>query len=386
MLIRLFVKPRLLVPILGVSLVAASLYAAYGPNYCTRDFFAFWAAARQFLYGGDPYIIESYPVALTAGCPVHFPYAILNPPLGLPLLVPFAAFSFQVAVSLYLLSAMAIYFSIPFLCRSMVPRLERNTEGFFLSLLPLLTFTPFFVGIYIGQISIYVALALTLFLLLFLRGNYRSAGFCLSFTLIKPHLLYLLYTLIAVHAIRDRRFRGAMTGFGAGVTGLGLSALLFNPSIFDRYLYALFHVYRTDWITPTVGAWIRWYLPEFSHAWVTAVCVGVVGMIAYRWRAAKETDGGMDALCFATALSLATTPYLWTYDFALYTPLLFILAHRYSGVDPRRQFNIVLVLLLCNVLLVLKGFQSRYDVWYPWAVLALWYTQITSRQRCETTQ
>lgn len=336
-------------------------------HYCASDFYAFWSASQQFFSGKNPYQRSDYPSLLHGDeCQNIFPYALMNPPPGLPLLFPFAGSSISQAVSIYLLLFAAALMVSLYLSRNNVP--TRSPIDW----LPIITFSPVFLCLMLGQMAIFNALFFSLFLVLFSRQRYLLAGVVLSLTLTKPHLLYLLYVLVVFHSLQVPAMRRCLLGFLSGMLMLASLAEWIQPGIFTHYCHALENVYSHDWITPTIGTWIRLVFPGEDRGWIVPLFVGI--FFACREVYLARPPSQQQFMKFAL-ISILTTPYVWIYDLPVLLPLLCCIFAGECRLPERAvERRWVAVVFAALSILVFPGYFYRIiDLILPWLLLVCWF-------------
>jgi hypothetical protein len=294
------------------------------------DFLQYRSAATALVTGQNPYD-PAVIAALEYQEFPNLPEAVLqwNPPLLFPFTLPFAGVSFglgsllwaSLLVALLAWSAQRLLHYQCFLNQER--QLSRSWSQKVTFVLGLFLFFPLWECFRYGQVSPLLLAGFTGFLLLRLQGKESfssryAAGLCLSLTLIKPHLLYLLYLGLSFEALRKRRY-GELLGFISGAFVLGGIPLFWRPSIWQDYFFALQSM-PLYFQTPTLGSllqsldptaqWIR-FLPMF------AVGAGSIPFLFVYSRKAISQE----VYLFLAALSLFTSPYGWIYDLVLLLPL-----------------------------------------------------------------
>jgi len=343
--------------LLGAALlgVGHTFIVPGGPG--TTDFVQYWSAAEALRRGQNPYdpaVLLSIQAPLVSLTEV---IRLWNPPLIVPLISWLPALTFKAAaVVWFALGGLLITLA----CRMVLglgPRLS------LLVVMPvLLTFYPFIDSLQYGQVAPLLLLGLSGFLVL-LPTRPFSAGVALSLTLLKPHLLALIYVVSAVQAIRARDLR-AVGGFAAGALVLGIGAELLAPGIFTLYLSALAEppVYFQ---TPTAASWLQWALPG-NPSWPRLSLPIGAALLTTLIAARAPLRPLTTILPVLLPLSLLAAPYGWTYDQMLLLPALFIILHRWGHRGT-------LVLLAAHLIALYRpdGIPMQYFVWYPLLILGL---------------
>jgi len=171
----------------------------------TSHFVQYWAAARVWLAGGDPYAVESIRAAqIEAGWPADLPlnFFMRNPPWTLPLLAPFALLSFasrrfawlllNLGLLLWCLDRLWVLYGGP--CQR---RWLAWAVGF--------TFFPTLGEMQAEQVSPLILTGVVAFLALERPGRLLWAGASLMLLAVKPHLCYLPAAALLVWSVDRRR-------------------------------------------------------------------------------------------------------------------------------------------------------------------------------------
>lgn len=350
-------------------LLLGFIFYRTGPaaDFCSRDFFAFWAAGRNLVRGLSPFGTEMFPtLAREARCPAVFPYSIANPPWMNPLLAVPGYFTFRAAGAIWMIINLFLLFASLSIIFSMASKEDFRLEKHPLTIASIFSFEPVYFNLYLGQISIFVLFCYVLFLYLFFRGRSVSAGCALALTLIKPQLLYTVYFLLLALGLRRRRYprwNRALLGFVAAFITMNAAGYLMSPDSYANYLE---RISPSIWHTPTFSAWIRSYFPGLK--WLIPalpICASL-----YVVREAEREHDEMRLCNTAAIIGLCTTPYLWTYDYVLLlAPVLFMLV---SCSDTKRRIELPLLIILGNAALMLGPADMRYALWVPCYVLLLW--------------
>lgn len=305
-----------LTPLLSLR---ASLWRMPGPPY---DFDTYWAAGRLFLARLPPYSpTRMLHLEQSVGWKSNAIQLMLCPPWTLPIFAPDGALSFHVAHLLWLgisigfnfLSAAAlwIYFG-------------GSRTKLWIALLMAATYLPMARAEYLGQITPFILLCLTGFLLLTRKQRYFLAGLCLFALGIKPHLTYLVFLAVLIWIIRERRWTalaGALTVSAASMLG----AAIYNPHSLD-YFHNGYHVAIGNLCA--VGGLLRGIF-GIQHRWLQFLpsVFGIAWFIWYSRRRRSHWHWQHD-LPLLILVSVSTAAYGWYHDFILVFPALIAIAAR----------------------------------------------------------
>jgi hypothetical protein len=185
---------------------------------------------------------------------------------------------------------------------------------------------------------------------------------------LKPHLLYLVYLWLLLHAVRSRSI-AVLVGLVLGAVGLTGAALLVRPDILWLYAAAIAEppIY---WQTPTLGSWLQ-LLSDVHEPWVrllpsaiTLLCLS--GLWIFR-SSVRTWVAQRSALYVLVPLSLLTSPYGWQFDHVLLLPAALWCFSRAQTLAPQRALlpGAVLILLNVAVLLTPPGLEMEHFWWYP---------------------
>lgn len=373
-------RERLRHPLLAFPLTALILFALVDSlesidlgEFGRGDFLQYWTAAKLYLSGGNPYDLSEMTVAQRAYNTAPVTILQWNPPMIFPLTAAFSLLSFSTAALWWLvLMAACCAFALVKLIQNeafaLVSRPIRLQQVLFLA-----TFYPFAASLYYGQISPLLLFGFVVLLLgLEFEGDRRVpailAGMSFSLTLLKPHLLYLVYLWLLLNAVRSRSF-ATLAGLVLGGVGLTGAALLVRPDIVALYAAAIAEppIY---WQTPTLGSWLQ-LLSNVHEPWVRLVPSALTLLcLALMWvsrQSARFWFDSRSALYVLVPLSLLTSPYGWQFDHVLLLPTVLWCFSRAQMLASHRALlpGAVLILLNVAVLLTPPGLGMQHFWWYP---------------------
>ena len=305
----------------GLLLLAGPLL--YAGTYLTdpsvlriSHFIQYWAAARVYLAGGDPYAREQIQaLEVEAGWPAGEPlnFFMWNPPWTLPLVVPFGLLPFAAGRLAWLL----LNLGLVFFCADRLWQLYGGpADHRRVAWLVALTFFPTLMDLQAEQISPLLLLGAVGFLALERRGRLALAGAALALTAIKPHLGYLVWIALVLWSLERRRWSALLGSALAGLAAVAMP-LLVNPAVYGQYHEALAHNHPTQVITPTLGALVRFALGPNPY-WLQFVPVfaGTAWLLAH-WLRHRRTWDWVEQMPLLVSASLLTTAYLYVDDLVL---------------------------------------------------------------------
>jgi hypothetical protein len=346
----------------------------------TADILSFWAGARLFLQGDNPYDYQLLinEAALATGRPNPGVGDIWIPPWVFGAIWPFGLVSFDIIRPLWLIISILIFaiclklFSLTTTDRSKQPAWVFSPPDLvFLSL-----FYPFLLTIWLGQINPFIVIGLFLFLWLRCQ-NFPlasiAAGVALSLLLIKPHLLFLVLLAVLVEGVVTRSLK-VWLGVVIGFLTLNIPAFIFRPEIWNAYYARPTLNHLLSWMTPTLSYLLAYSVGEntllirFLPLILAAV---VLSLVAFRTvRAQNELS--LDVLVSCVGWSLCVTLYSWTYDFVLLLPValrLLQITRQYSFV----YYSVILLLLTTmNITMLLLPYDMFFSFWYPTCLMILY--------------
>jgi hypothetical protein len=247
-----------------------------------------WAAGRIALQGGNVYDPASLAQQMYPIYPIGWPrqeivYGLLYPPWTMWLFEPIGALSFPTAEVVWgcLIATTCL------LCIRLCFRLQ---DGKQLSLnllspsrlvLACIAFPPLIKLAVFGQ-SVFVSLlGLTLFCYCFQREDHFRAGFAISLTLIKPHLLLPVFAALTVSALRTRNLKLLLGGFTGFLIQVAVSGYLYPQGAslcLDLLLRNSIHI--SPLRAPTLGQ-IASYFLQIDWASPLLLIVGLAAGIIY---------------------------------------------------------------------------------------------------------
>lgn len=346
------------------------------------DFVEYWSAARLVMDGGNPYDPTALlAVERAAGWPWEDPLPMWNPPWTLALVLPVALLPFGVASFVWLLVQLGLLLvSGLLLWRYFAAQEGREWLSFYL----VVGFFPSLSALKLGQISPWMLLGLIGFLWAERQRQDWVAGASLSLLMIKPHVTYLFLAAALWWAWRRERW-SILVGWIAGLIGTSTLVLSLAPPVFRDYVGA---VRVPEWITPTVGGWLRVAL-GMERTWLQFLpsVLGGCGLVLWLWR--RRGPWCWEALAGPLLLaSVMTAAFGWSFDQVVLLPPVVAIV---SGLRAQRRLKrgvILLALVGAQVGLAAMnhwGVNDAFAVWHA-PLLGLLYLWVASGEpaRVET--
>lgn len=354
-----------------------------------NDFLQYWSASRLLNGGQNPYdALQMHEFQVQMGLPGNETVLMWNPPWTVALMAPILVLPFSAAVGAWFLLSLVLVCIMAVLIPASVAR--RSPRPVLCAAATAL-FYPMTESLRLGQLSIALTFALTVFLWCVRRRSFIFAGLALVPLSVKPHLFFLM-VVPGVLWLRQLS-RGDRTRFLGGVVSGGVvvvvGTVLVWPESVQWWLQALSHpptapgaVPMEEWQTATVSSWIRRVLLEWTgalHHWP----MWFVPLLAL------TATGGFfllkrPTICWAhitppvLCLSLLCGSYGWLFDQTL---LLVLHLKVFSQVLEWKQQRVrrrgLALLLLVNVMVwgvaALPQSAQHYFAWVPLAFLLLWW-------------
>ena len=321
------------------------------------DFAQYWSAAKLILAGQNPYdtqnIFNLEQTITSLSAPIQSPVIMWNPPLVILFIIWLGFFNFSTASTLwFVLSCIGIASSIYIILSTQ--EIKINTK----IVLAIVSFQSIMTMFFWGQITFIPLFGLSLFYYGIKRNAHLLAGIALSFTLIKPHLLYLFYLSLFI-ALPYRTYKKFWLGLIGGFLLLALAPLAIYSHVWLDWFNKI-DAPPLYWQTPTIGSFLQGYIGVDVH-WVRYLPSFIVLAI---FLSTYTRPFWKDSLALIP-LSLVTSPYGWLYDQALLLPTIFMLVS--SG--PIVIWLSALVLSAITLLPTVT--EQQYFVWYPACIFAL---------------
>ncbi len=279
------------------------------------DLLQYWSASKLFFSNQNP-----YELSLLENIQAPYPHLLVNlsndksnaisimynPPIVLPLIFYFKFVSFEIAkVFYYTLSILTLSLIFYFFdTRKLYDRIL---------ILALMFGFPFILTqLYWGQINLIILLT---FLLYFIaRKDFPVfSGVCLSFSLIKPHVLYLIYLYEFLIVIKTKDYR-IVGGFILTTLGLAFFVTLYMPNIWSNYS-ELFQIKppREYWVTASFASQLEKIYDFKNISYLNLFLSLIVFSVVIRKRQLNYSQ----QFPVVVALSLLFSPYYWIHDLCL---------------------------------------------------------------------
>jgi hypothetical protein len=339
----------------------------------SQDFSQFWAAGRLDLSGENPYDPDRIGDIKSRLSGLNETPKIVsiayNPPWAVPIFMVLSLIDYPLSRLIWLLLSVLILMY----CASRIWRLYGGAER--LRLIPILaafTFGPTFVMLRQGQVTPLVLLGVVGFMnQIEFKGNEWLAGVFAALVAIKPQILFLFWIALVSWGIDKRRWRAIV---GLGLT-LGVSTLMgmaFNMRLLSQYMTTAFKYPATVWFTPTIGSYLRLVFGQ-ERAWLQFIppLAGVLWFVV-RWKNRHTHWRWSAELPSLIFVSLFTTPFGWTYDYAVLLVAIIPAAIVTFESQSRRNVAYAASAYLGINLVYLVLHISYTDQYFGWFLPAFW--------------
>ena len=338
----------------------------------TADWVAYWNAARLARAGENPYDEAKLRASeRTLGLDEDaLTVRMWNPPWVLVLLVPWSFLPFFASVKLWMAANVAAMLA----CGTIVWRLVANKDDrgrIGVAWAATAAFIPLLFMLHMGQISGIMLVGIVGFLACAERGRAAAAGAFLALTMIKPHVVHLVWIAALWWMIVERKW-----GFAAGAASVLLPATaalaIFAPRAIEGYRIILEHpplFYRT----PTLGGILRDL--AFRDRPIVPIAVALASealflvlLIVKRPILVWKRDLGPILLA-----SVPTAAYGWCFDqVVLLVPYLMIVVRlvvRDRPLGTKRKFLAFASLIAIAAAMVAQNVRNINDVYLFWPPL-----------------
>jgi hypothetical protein len=323
---RLWGQQRVRLAVLGALVLAsfvllARQLAQAAPsdlaNFSGHDFTQYYGAARLLLQRANPYDpVTLLAMERTIGWTALDPILMWNPPWTLALVLPLTALPFNLAAWAWL----ALNSGLMLVCGAALWRIiAPGDRRYWIGMGAAIVFMPTLQALRLGQISPWLLVGITGFLVAVHARRDGLAGATLVLLTIKPHVSFLFLFAIAWWVVRERRWRVPL-GAVATLAGACVVVGVISPAIFGQYLRAASGP-PLYWRSATLGTWLRTAFGA-EQKWLQFL-PSVIGLIlCVGWVIRRK--GAWDWSHLAPGLLLASmifATYGWGFDQVILLPM-----------------------------------------------------------------
>ena len=337
-------------------------------NMPSDDFVPYWTGGRLTLHGDNPYNpqkIEQLQIAAGGVASGTYPISImLNPPWTISLFLPFSLLDYSPGRLSWLIASIFLIIISSHLLWSIY---SGNPKKRWVYLLLVFSFAPVISMLEVGQIACLILLGITGFI--YFANKQRNdwlAGAFIAIASIKPQIAFLFWVAALFWIIQQRRWL-ILVSAAITVLLLTLISMVFNPQIIAQYFSMLQSYQISDWASPTIGAYLRFFLFGTDKFWLQFL-PSIFGLLwlVYFWHNRKNSWEWRRELPAILLASIITSPYSWTYDQVILIPAI-IQIIVWIGKDWRRLSALLFVIcyFILNALdLILH--KRLDDFWFIW--------------------
>ena len=359
-------------------LILLWIRAADLPRRTVNDSVEYWASAHLLRAHHNPYDADSVlELEKQAGRPGESPLVMWNPPWVLPLLLPFALFSYPTAQYLWLLAG----------CLCMFASLHKLWQLYGKSKYPppiacllISVFTPLLLVLVLGQITPLMTLGIAGFLDCQRKQKYGRAGIYIFLIALKPHLAFLFWAAFILWVLSERKWR-ALWFFLATIAAFTGIAIVFDRQVLNHYREFWIH-HSIAWNEfPTIPG-LLCKLAGVQSIALPALPAGlaVLGFLVH-WVRVRKQWNWQNELPILLLVSLSTSPYAWLFDGVILLPALLRVTNQPLPSSRPTWFLPLLFYFLINLSIVILVGIGKTLFWYAWVnpiwlLLYLWVRRL----------
>ncbi len=336
-------------------------------NFKQYDLVQYWAGAKQFAANSNPYNKEElfkYELQASEGIFVlKEPIVLYATPIVFPFIYFLSYLDFNSTRLVWLTLTISIFYWLSlFYLKTNLDRFSFELKRIIIPIFLFFSFTPFYSAIWYGQISWLLYIGWVGFLIYYHKNPILS-GVLLSLTLIKPHLLYLVYIFLLLDYTKNKNH---INGLLFGAVTLLLLSYSISPNIFSWYI-EFSKSPPIQWKTLNIGSWLQYYTNIHTIlVRLTPSIIAVIILIILYFKRIKITslDYNKNFLKLSS-ISLLTAPYGWVFDSVILFPIIGMTA--LSLYNSKKTLNSLALLLLIASLIMFfipNAVSQDYYIWY----------------------
>ena len=339
------------------------------------DFIPYWSAGKLNLLGGNPYDpSQLHPLQDKTGIVIQEVMIMWNPPWFMPIAMLFGLMDFGISrLVWFFINCILIFISI----NKIWDLYGGEPQLRWLSWLIGFTFVPILSSLKIGQTSALLLIGIVGFLHFNEQKKFWVAGFFLSLLMVKPHILYLILLAVLLWSIHKREL-GVILGTTIVLTAASAIAIIFNPNVFQEYLFVMNNLPPIDWATPTLGSLLRIIFGQ-DNRWLQLIPL-LLGMVWFtlNWLRKKDFWKWKEQAPLLILVSTLTAPYSWTWD--LLVSIVPILQVAILLIPIWREKYSVYILISYLMIDIIVFFRSSNQFWVFWLAPALLVLYLVSQK------
>jgi len=354
---------------LALLVLALALLILQQPSLGDQDLLVYWSASRLLAVGSNPYDLAALGALQGQVRPAQGPtLAAWNPPWLLVALLPLAILPFELARTVWVLANLGCFLLSASPCHRLFGEGDDRLSVLVASV-AFLWFGESPATVDLGQVSTLLLLGLVLGSWWLKRNRDGLAGAAFFLLTVKRHISYLVLALLALWAVRTRRWGVFAGGVAAALVSVVLLTRL-RPDWLVSWLTLVGARSFGQYVTSTLGglAYALWgrELPRFA---------GLLTVLALPWLVKLACrEGWFTAMNVALLLSVPLAPYGFGFDHVVLLPAVAqVLCWLREGRLPRHFSRAVAAGLTATylALFVVLTRPVLYYHWRAWTPLAL---------------
>ena len=373
-----FKKALLKIILLGFMMMAAAMILkgeiikSKKTGYFVSDFTAYWSAFHLAESGRNPYdpdVFRSFKNEIHYERPQENNYVFWYAPWFLSLFAPFLAWPFEISATLWLL--VNLCFPVAISCLSWKLFAPARSQPMAVLFLAGILLAPFLFLLRMGQMSFWTGLGVIGCVLALEKKQDFWAGCFLVLTTIKPQTIFLLYPVLGLWMIQNKRFHVLASWIGILLL-LNLAAFIWWPSLHFNWIHTAEH--PLDYTSTTLASFLSVRTGSEMPLWVLpSLALLSVGYYYFRHPVIWSS-----ALPLVLCLSLIFMPYGGFSDFNLLAILQTAMAARltHPGTSSRQRYLVLAAMLIYHLLTLIVLYCCGRNLhqlwWYPWGYLGFW--------------
>jgi len=335
------------------AVIAVLTWLMPKPHYWALDFNNnLWAPANLLMHGQSPYYTDSF---FDNTETIWFNAVWFPPVIGL--LGPLGWLDMQLAADLWFLLGFGLIIAIVWATQ----RHERVAIPPFAVLIVALS-PPLLPHLQYGQFGLLAAFLLLVAARFVAKQRYLLAGLLAAVGLSKPQLALLALPGLWLASARLGKRRGGLILPAGTFLGLALSTLplwIIYPNWIPDFLRALER--NLPWLQPTLFTVLPMWLGPAGLAIAILVALGAFGLNLWLWWKYPPEE----VLPWSLGLTAVAAPYIWTWDFVLFLPLICRSLLQQRTWIARVTWAVGYA-LCWGLILGLRAFTDDSDCWHFW--------------------
>ena len=298
------------------------------------DFVDFWAASRLLVNGGNPFSpAEVLELQRSVGYREAKPLLMWNPPWTLSFVLPLGFLDHGLSQLVWLL--LHVFFLLVS-AQKLWAIYSPSTGQPYLPWIAAFTFVPTLMVLIIGQITPLVLLGIVGFLYFERKNQLFWAGVSTTLISIKPHLVFLFWIGLILWIWEQRHWRVACGALTAGIIIASIPTM-FEPAVYLQFIEMYRFPGRStpfELPAPSIGSFLTRYIPHGNvPIQFLPPLLGSLWFL-WHWHKYKEQWNWAEQIPLMILVSLAFSPYAWTYDHVILLPAVihgFVTVKRTNG-------------------------------------------------------